>query len=101
MRRTHEEWARLVKEMLASGKTQKAWCAENGIKLRSMRDWLYSQKHAQSSGWVKVEPKTPFLQTQPNAAEPFEIRIGACSVKVSSGFDKTLFTEVCRALLSL
>lgn len=46
-----------------------------------------------SQEWVEIETT--------KASTPLEVRIGSCVVSVSSGFDKPLFTEVCKELLSL
>jgi len=49
--------------------------------------------------WIEVERENISLKN--DAAVLLEVRIGSCIVKVSPGFDKPLFTEVCKALLSL
>jgi hypothetical protein len=37
-RRTREDWKMLLEDMAASGLTQKAWCAANGINYSTMRE---------------------------------------------------------------
>lgn len=112
-RRTNEEWAHLSEEMRKSDQTQKAWCREHGINMRSLHDWEYRQRHKgcptastaagsqTQPGWLKVEPKNMTSQTQSPRKEAVEVRIGACIVNVPSGFDRNSFLEVVRVLLSL
>ena len=35
-----EKWAVIVTEFRASGKSQRVWCSEQGIKRSSLRYWL-------------------------------------------------------------
>ena len=35
-----EKWTRLVNEFLESGKSQRTWCAEQGLKRGTLRYWL-------------------------------------------------------------
>ena len=49
--------------------------------------------------WIEIERENSCLKN--DAAGLLEVRIGSCIVRVSPGFDKPLFTEVCKALLSL
>ena len=49
--------------------------------------------------WVSIEPQGP--SSKPGAVNPLEAQAGSCVVKVSAGFDRGLFIEVCQALLKL
>jgi hypothetical protein len=55
--------------------------------------------HAPSPDWVEVKTKDAAIRNV--LAGALEVRIGSCVVSVSPGFDKPLFAEVCKALLSL
>ena len=35
-----EKWTKLVNEFLESGKSQRTWCAEQGLKRGTLRYWL-------------------------------------------------------------
>lgn len=35
-----EKWTELMKEFRGSGKSQRVWCAEKGIKRSTLRYWL-------------------------------------------------------------
>ena len=52
-----------------------------------------------SAGWIEVESKE--VVEDPGPLESLEVRIGSCVVSVSPGFDKPLFFDVCKVLLSL
>jgi hypothetical protein len=39
MRRSRDEWQRLIDEQAASGQTQTAFCAERGISVGSFSQW--------------------------------------------------------------
>ena len=52
-----------------------------------------------SPDWIEVEAEGAAPES--GVAGSLEVRIGSCVVSVFPGFDKPLFSEVCKALLSL
>jgi transposase-like protein len=92
----------MVKEMLSSGKTQKEWCIESGIKYSTLRYWLrkYRYKRAEEgTAWIEVREKDKITAVlEPSG---IEVHIGNYVVKVAAGFDSDVFLDVCRDLSAL
>jgi hypothetical protein len=90
-----------VKEMLSSGKTQKEWCLEQGVKYSTFRDWLKKFGYGDQEGgaaWIEV------LKTEKNSTSRpsgIEVHIGSYIVKIASGFESDVLLDVCRSLSEL
>jgi len=69
------------------------------VKKRVLRKPGSVAAHAPLSEWIEVEIQTSATKNEITA--PLEVRIGSCVVNVLPGFDKSLFAETCKALLSL
>ena len=105
-KRTNEEWLALLAEQRASGQTQEAWCAANGINLYTLRDRssrlkkMDSAPEAQTAqaktvtvGWMEV---TPGKTAERSAG--ISIERDGWLVTVETGFDSELLIEVLRAV---
>jgi hypothetical protein len=102
-KRSDEECARLVTEQRSSGKTQKVWCEENGVKLRTFRNWIYksnrnSLENTGTVGWISVLRDDSRSLTNSRQCPPLEVKIGRYIITVHPNFNKAAFLEVCRAL---
>ena len=102
---TQAEKDRLVEEMRGSGQVQKEWCAQHEIPLRTLRQWISGKNRrereiaSQATAWIEAtEQPTETAVTQ---AALVEVNIGSYVVRVSRGFDRTSFMEVCKALSEL
>jgi len=121
IRRTNEEWLVLYERQRASGKTLKAWCEENEIKVSTMADRItrlrkmgltkgakppggrYSTERAVASSWVEVNGANGSFccgDEQPSK-NGIEISIGEYGIHVREGFHPATLTEVCKVLVSL
>ena len=105
-KRTAEERARLVSEQRSSGMTQKEWCGERGISLRTFRDWtrlpgLGKSERAGSSGWIELNAGNALPGAGHDSAEPMEVSAGPFTVLVKPGFDRGMLSDICRALAGL
>jgi hypothetical protein len=84
--------------MLLSGKTQKEWCLEHGVKYSIFCDWMskYKRREQESEvAWIEVlkKERAPAL-----TSSGVEVHIGGCIVRIAPGFDSDVFLDVCRSL---
>ena len=103
--RSNKERVRLISEQRSSGKTQKAWCAERGIKLRTFRDWVYRLNRGkfESAGavdWIELETRG-VSSNAVDASTAIEVSAGLYAVRVKPGFDREMFSDICRILAEL
>jgi hypothetical protein len=99
--KTSAEWSRLISEQRSSGETQKAWCTARGISLRTFRDWAYMLKREEAGtavDWLELENQDALPGRCPPPSGFIEIFIGPCTVRVTPGFDRALFADVCKSL---
>lgn len=117
-----EIWTKRIIEMKASGKPQKQWCEENGIKYNTIRSWFkvlnkgnknkYKQEAHENKDsqnkviedknpkWLKVSLEAKSLE--PAASEGIiEINIGKFSVNVPDKFNAETFSNVMKSLLEI
>jgi orotate phosphoribosyltransferase-like protein len=104
------EITRIVREMRASGQTQKEFCETHGIKLRTFRDWVsvLKRRENESAERDKEDSSVSWLELGKSetrirgVSRPvIEISVGRYAVSVTGGFDRALFMEVCEVLSSL
>ena len=105
-KRTAEERARLVSEQRSSGMTQKAWCAEHGIRLRTFRDWarlsnLWESGRACATGWIELNAGKASPELGDDPAVPVEVSAGLFTVLVKPGFDRETLSGICKVLAGL
>ena len=110
--RTRSEWTKLENEMRSSGMTQKAWCEAYGINLSSMRNSIKRIKKTKEQitslketgipvKWIEAIPAVS-KDTDSNAVPTFiEVMTGRYVIKVSAGFDRVTFIDICKALTAL
>ena len=110
--RTREEWARLEKEMRSSGMTQKAWSEAYGINLNSMRNSIKRRKAVQGQATPdnEAEISVKWLEAIPAVSKDIptnttqaciEVMTGPYVIKVSAGFDRVTFMDICKVLSAL
>ena len=104
---TREDKDRLVEEARNSGQTQKERCTSRGIRLRTLRSWICTKNRREKKAgrsavpvaWFEVNERADTRAIRPCTA--MEVCIGLCVVRVSFGFDRALFADVCRTLSEL
>lgn len=89
-----------VSDYRSSGKTTVAWCAENNIKVSTLRYWLNkfkSEATVDDGQEVFIE-----LKQQGSASEtPLILKIGAVSIELYPGFKSETLREAIAAIRSL
>ena len=119
MRRTNADWLKLYERQRASGKTLKAWCEENELKVSTMADRItrlrkmgltkgakppggrYSDERAVTGAWVEVSSIKDTFSSDTQMESCIELKIGGCSVIVREGFQPAVLAEVCKVLVAL
>lgn len=117
-----EIWAKRINEMKASGKPQKQWCEENGIKYNTIRSWFRvlnkgnkikfkqeSQENKNSQNKVIADKNPKWLKVSlesngpkpPISGEIIKIKIGKFSVNVPEMFNTETFSNVMKTLLEI
>jgi transposase-like protein len=91
-RRAH--WQAQVSAQKASGLTIAAWCADHGISSHTLSYWRakFQEPPASNAEWVSVAAATAATNSS------LQIRIGAATVDVCTGFDANLLRDVVTAL---
>ena len=101
------EWRTLVAECRSSGKSVRAWCAEQNIGYKTYYRWereilqIAGKELTLTSREKIAKPvftELPALASTPEKRIVATVRIGAASVDVYSGADAELITALCRAL---
>jgi hypothetical protein len=92
--------------MLASGKTQSAWCVEHGVNIRTFRYWAEKMKNGDKNKgnepcWLKVVEYNPSLSEIAEASSGVEVLVGKYAVRINTGFDGATFARVCGLLSGL
>ena len=108
---TREEKDRLVEESRSSGQTQKEWCTSHGIRLRTLRSWICDKNRRERETpesqdpvtWIEAGVSERSRKTNPQVFNSctVEVCIGPFVVRVSSGFDRAMFADICRTLSEL
>ena len=107
IRRTNEEWQKLLADQQASGQTQVAWCAAHGINYHTMIDRArrFRKQEKMSAGafvaddkkeWVKV--KTAVTSVSCATVSEVRIEIGVYRITTDSGFPSDKLASLCREL---
>ena len=101
--RLFREWEPRVRDYRQSGLKVADWCALNGLSMSKLRYWIAKVIEVSESGksnlaktddqnvgfgWAAVE----IVDT--NRSSGIAICIGAARIEVSSGFDKSLLSDV-------
>ena len=78
-----------------SGMSVAAWCKENKMKAPTLRYWLNKIKVGENTnpiegGWVSIAVNNPVHTEVP----PIVIKIGAFSIEIQHGFDRSTLTDV-------
>lgn len=103
VRRVEAEWARLLSEMRASGKTESEFAAERNLALVSVQRWR--RRFERGAKKPVSERKQMFSEVVvvPNVAATSRIEVvsrGGRTVRIEGGFDARLLREVLRAVES-
>lgn len=82
-----------------SGMSVAAWCKENQIKAPTLRYWLHKIEEEETTkssedGWVSIALNNP---VHTNVA-PIVVKVGAFSVEIQPGFDRSTLTEIIAAI---
>ena len=101
------EWRTRVAECRSSGKSVRAWCAEQNVGYKTYYRWereilqiankeLLAAPHEENVAPVFAELPAPSKQMEP--AVIATVHIGSASLDVYSGADAEIVTALCRAL---
>lgn len=104
--RTEEEWRLLVAEQQASGQTQVAWCAEQGINYHTLIDRarrLRKQERTQGattpvSNWVEAKA-TGQSEVALEVVGRLIIKVGAIQITADAEYPANKLAAVCRELV--
>ena len=85
-----------------SGMSVAAWCKETQMKAPTLRYWLHKSKAEENTkssedGWVSIAVNNPVHSIVP----PIVVKVGAFSVEIQSGFDRSTLTDVIAAIHGL
>ncbi|MCL1810248.1 MAG: hypothetical protein FWG42_10865 [Clostridiales bacterium] len=102
MKKHEEIWSARIKEYRTSGKSLKAFCADNEFTIAAIKYWLYNRKLEQietSNGennctFVSVG----FADWPTDVGSGVSLQLKGITVNVERGFDKALLLEVVEAL---
>lgn len=91
-RRAH--WQAQVAAQKASGLSIAVWCTEHDISIHTFRYWSakFHESPASNAEWVSVAAAPAATNSS------LQIRIGAATVDVCTGFDANLLRDVVTAL---
>jgi len=98
------EWRTRVAECRSSGKSVRAWCAEQNIGYKTYYRWerevlqIAGKSLASSSEAKTVFAELPAPASIPEKCIVATVRIGDASLNVYSGADTEIVTALCRAL---
>jgi len=101
------EWHTRVAECRSSGKSVRAWCAEQNIGYKTYYRWereilqIASKELTLASREEKAAPvfvELPSPASIPEKSVVATVRIGTASLDVYSGADTEIVTAFCRAL---
>ena len=101
------EWRTRVAECRSSGKSVRAWCAEQNVGYKTYYRWereilqiagkeLLATPHEENAAPVFAELPTPSKQME--TAVIASVRIGSTTLDVYSGADAEIVTALCRVL---
>ena len=85
-----------IKSFKESGMSVAAWCKENQMKAQTLRYWLHKDKVGENTnpiegGWVSIAVNNPPVHTK---VPPIVIKVGAFSIEIQHGFDRSTLTDV-------
>jgi hypothetical protein len=93
----HKYWSKKVAEFKKSGKTREEWCQKKNITIKQFTYWLKQfPEEPPETIWLPVEVKE-----ENNNFSPLNIKIGAASIEIYPGYDKTLLVEILTTLKAL
>lgn len=95
-------WEEKVKDFKKSGLTQKQWCYDNGINLRTFNKW-YRIIETKSQNLIKsdlTEPQKwlPIKIEEDIAEKSLNVRVGNAVIEIKEGFNHKLLSELINLL---
>ncbi|MBA2937169.1 IS66 family insertion sequence element accessory protein TnpB [Paenibacillus sp. CGMCC 1.16610] len=95
-------WKERINAYQASGKSMKAWCADQNLTLHQLKYWLYKdQRRARAASSATFRPVTVTSSYETDAVESLRIQVGVAWIEVPSGFKPELLRDVIAALTPL
>lgn len=95
------EWKEKLEKFKGSGLSQKEWCKENDVPASTLSTWLTKDSKPKSDNKRVKEQKWIKTNIITSNTKPIEIKIGKLSVILEKNYDKELFQEVMKELISL
>lgn len=99
MRRSREQWARMVEEFERSGQSHEAFCAQQRLNVGSFRGWLYRLRSTAAQGKV-ARSATRLLPVRvgpvgaTGAEDIIEVSAGGVVLRIRSGIDPAYVVEL-------
>ncbi|QQE77835.1 transposase [Alicyclobacillus sp. SO9] len=95
-------WRKLVEEFRESGETAAAWCREHNLDVKQFRRWARKfDKETSTNATASPRVKLLSVQVEDSVedAEPaLVVHVGAASVEVHNGFNRSLLKQVVQVL---
>ncbi|GIP33493.1 hypothetical protein [Paenibacillus sp. J2TS4] len=90
----------------ASGKTMKAWCAEQGLSVDQLKYWLYKAKKKEDlspAAPPAFRPVNVISQegTEKASSHSLWVQVGSARIAVTPSFEPQLLRDVVRTLETL
>jgi transposase-like protein len=101
----NEEKERILSNYRSSGKSQKAWCEENGMNLHTLRNWCRSRSRSKTvnasqqtkeAEWVEIP-----LKISTPVSKNIQIEKDAFIITVSEDYNKELLLSVLKTMSKL
>lgn len=88
-----------VSDYRASGQTAEAWCAQNNLKVSTLRYWLNKCKREAKAD---LQQET-FVEFKPSSAKeiPIILKVGVISIELYPGFQAETLREIITAIRSI
>jgi transposase-like protein len=103
-RYTQQEKAELVRAYQGCRITQKAWCSEHQISVKTLHQWMEANVQEkvcpQSFAKVSISALTT-LKEEENIYEQISLQIGKCKIDVTAATDKKLLSEILEMLVMI
>ena len=91
-----ENWQQRIGQYETSGQTREAYCSEQGIKVHTLDYWRRKITQA-SAEKPSVESWIP-VKILDEEADSIELSVGKVRIKVRTGFNRELLSEVVQVL---
>lgn len=93
-----ELWDERIDAFLASDLSQRAWCAQHGLKAHQLSYWLSKRNRSNN---ISSANKWVSLESAASEDANIVVQVGELKVAVTEGFDQRVLADVLRVCLSI